>query len=409
MPKGASSKGTSFSSASWGAWSVATRSSVPSMRAAIRLAPVRLLAQRRVHLVARGVERGDRRVGEREVVRGHLAGDPHAARLGAGGSRRPSPRRRRGRCGCSRPRTRRAPRRGRRRCSRRSAGCPARPRRLATAPSWATPRPDRLMSSSCSTSGRPVICWYWSARRMTPASATGWPSSLKPGGAELGHLDLLGQLLALLADGDRGVEADAHDGLALGAVEQRAEHGGVVDHRRGVRHGDDGDEAARGRRHAAGGDVLEVLAAGRAQVDVGVHEAGHGDHARCRRSPRGPPGRRRSGRRGSPGRAPRRCRPPGRAPARRGSRAMAAGPGRWTSSRRPSDGHRADRVLGGLGARRGSGQQVVEHRHPHHHPVRGLSFDERLGVVGQRAGDLDAAVDRARRASRAGRGAGARG
>ena len=61
--------------------------------------------------------------------------------------------------------------------------------------------------------------WYWSARRITAASATGWPSSLKPDRAERGQLDLLGQLGALLPHRDRGQEADPHDGLLLAPLE----------------------------------------------------------------------------------------------------------------------------------------------------------------------------------------------
>jgi hypothetical protein len=82
MPKGASSKGTSFSSASCGRVVGGHQVERAVEERRDQAAPIRLLAQRRVHLVARRVERGDRRVGEREVVRGHLAGDPHAALLG---------------------------------------------------------------------------------------------------------------------------------------------------------------------------------------------------------------------------------------------------------------------------------------------------------------------------------------
>ena len=105
------------------------------------------------------------------------------------------------------------------------------------------------------------------------------------GGARVCELPHLRQLATLGALGDRGQEADRNLGLGLGTLHERAEHGGRVDDRLGVGHGEDGAEAACRRGLRAGRDRLLVLAPGRAQVDVGVdergreHEAGRVDDA----------------------------------------------------------------------------------------------------------------------------------
>jgi hypothetical protein len=52
---------------------------------------------------------------------------------------------------------------------------------------------------------------------------------------------------------------------------------GRVGHRVGVGHGEDGGEPAQGGGGRAGGDVLGLLAAGLAQMDVQVDEAGEQD------------------------------------------------------------------------------------------------------------------------------------
>ena len=84
VPIGASSNGTSFSSRACGAWSVAMQSIVPSLQALDQRLAVVLGAQRRVHLQPRVELLQQDRVGQRQVVRARLAGDPHAARLGLG-------------------------------------------------------------------------------------------------------------------------------------------------------------------------------------------------------------------------------------------------------------------------------------------------------------------------------------
>ena len=106
------------------------------------------------------------------------------------------------------------------------------PSAAETSPSFITPPPESSGSSSCRAITPPARRWYWSARRSTRAFAIGRPSSEKPiapASRELGHL---GQLLARHPAGDVGDEADRDRGLALGALADRAEHGGGVDRRR---------------------------------------------------------------------------------------------------------------------------------------------------------------------------------
>ena len=177
-------------------------------------------------------------------------------------------------------------------------GMPATPSSAETSPSCITPSPLSDGSSSCSASVRPASRWYCSAWRITPAERIGRPSSVKPGGAGVGQLRHLGELLALLPHGHRGGEAGRDPRLRAGALAQREQDRRRVHHRVGVGHGEDRAEAARGGRAGAGLDVLLVLAPGRAQVHVGVDEAGEGVQALRRRPPRSP-----SGASSEPGRA----------------------------------------------------------------------------------------------------------
>ena len=134
--------------------------------------------------------------------------------------------------------------------------------------------------------------------------------------AGVGQLGHLGQRVAVEPARDRGEEADRDARLAPRRLAQRAQHGGVVDHRVGVGHRDDGDEAAGRRGAGAGVEVLLVLLAGHAQVHVRVDEAREQvaalavDQLGARRAPRGCPGRpaRRSRRRARARRAARRSR-----------------------------------------------------------------------------------------------------
>ena len=228
---------------------------------------------------------------------------------------------------------------------------------------------------------------------MTPASATGWPSSLKPAAPASASSTCSVELGALLARRDRGEEADPHGGLLLAALEQRLEHRRGVHDRRGVRHGHDGRRSPRG--------------------------GGRGCRWRCPRGPRaracagGRGGRRTRGRRPGPrvdllealrraADAPvahdqvadlvdagRRVEDADAAQDERGGRAGPLDEPGSASDRRPRRSARPAR------RRRGLGEQVVEDRHAHDHPVGRLALDQGGGVVGQGAGDLDAAVDRA--------------
>ncbi len=74
IPNAAWSNGRSFASGACGAWSVATASTAPSRSELEEPREVLVGAQRRVHLEQRVVVRA-RAVGQREVVRGDLAGD----------------------------------------------------------------------------------------------------------------------------------------------------------------------------------------------------------------------------------------------------------------------------------------------------------------------------------------------
>ena len=131
----------------------------------------------------------------------------------------------------------------------------------ADRPSCTWPSRESVGSSQWSASLRPVTAPYWSARRISPAEATGRPSSVKaaaPASASSRHL---GQLLAAEPLRDRGHEAGRDERLAPRGLDERAEHGGRVDDRVGVRHRQDRAVAAGGGRGGAARDRLLVLAA----------------------------------------------------------------------------------------------------------------------------------------------------
>ena len=92
--------------------------------------------------------------------------------------------------------------------------------------------------------------------------------------ARVGELAHLRQLRSVLAARDRGEEADLNLGLAAGGLDERAERGGRVDDRVGVRHREDRAVAAGGGGSRSGRDRLLVLAAGRAEMHVRVDERG---------------------------------------------------------------------------------------------------------------------------------------
>ena len=97
--------------------------------------------------------------------------------------------------------------------------------------------------------------------------------------SRLGELAHLGQLLPALAARDRGEKADRHLGLGARRLDQGAEGGRGVDHRVGVRHRENRAVAPGRCGRGAARDRLLVLAARRAQVDVGVDEGRREDEA----------------------------------------------------------------------------------------------------------------------------------
>src|SRR3954465_4428030 len=162
---------------------------------------------------------------------------------------------------------------------------PVMPSIALTAPSCIAPRPDSDGSSSCSAITPPARRWYWIALRRIPADTTGFspsgepsapppPTPATPGGPLAARLGDRGEPPPGGAARDRRHEADRDPRVARGGVAQRAQHRGGVDDRVRVRHRDDRAVAARGRRAGAGVDVLLVLLAGHAQVDVRVDEGG---------------------------------------------------------------------------------------------------------------------------------------
>ena len=91
--------------------------------------------------------------------------------------------------------------------------------------------------------------------------------------AELGHLAAAQPL------GQRGGGIDAHLGLVAGASGDEIDQRDVVDDRVGVGHGDDGGDAAGGRRLSGGSEGLAVLGAGLADEDAHVDQARRDDGA----------------------------------------------------------------------------------------------------------------------------------
>ena len=143
-----------------------------------------------------------------------------------------------------------------------------------TAPSCIAPLPLSDGSSSCSAMTPPASRWYCSALRSIPAETTGLPSSVKPSAPSARSSAISVSSLPLQAAGDRGHEADGDPRVAGGGVAQGAQHRRGVDDGVGVRHRHDGAVAARRGGAGAGLDVLLVLLAGHAKVDVRVDEGG---------------------------------------------------------------------------------------------------------------------------------------
>ena len=348
IPFAASPNSTALSTSVCGAWSVAIASAVPSRSAARQASGVRRRAQRRVHPQRRREGRGRRAprratgrrprrpprrpapragdplVGEREVMRRHVAGDRQARRPSPAGrgrataavetwvrcSRAPGTSRHdvgrgsRGRARPPPPRPRPASRAARGR-SRRSPS-------FASAPSVCVgvlgmvddrqPERARVGQRVAQDRGRPDRRPVVARTRPTPASASS-PSAASVSPARPA-------VTAPYASSSTG------DPDATRRPPGSRQHAGLVERRRRVRHRADGREPAVRRRGQPGRDGLGILVARLAQVGVQIDEARARrppPRHRCRRHPRRPAR--------SPPRGPRRERrsrpdPRGRPPGR---------------------------------------------------------------------------------------------
>ena len=223
----------------------------------------------------------------------------------------------------------------------RGRGRPSRSRRpTGSRRSRARPRPrprasgrraESVGSSQWTATRRPVIAWYWSARRISPGATTGRPSSEKPAAPASASSAISVSSspcwpFVIAARNPTGTSASVARRL-----DQRAEHRGRVDDRLGVRHRQDRAVAA-GRR--GGGAATRSSPRPRGPACAGAR-AGRRTPARARaRAPRRPGvrSRRRSGRsarsrrRRRGRRAARRSLARGRSPARCGRRGR-----RWPS------------------------------------------------------------------------------
>ena len=326
-------------------------------------------------------------------MRRHLAARSDARRPARAAAARPT-RARRGASGAAAAACpRRARARARRRGSRRATASRRGPSSAETVPMcmWPPLRQRRLLAVERERAARDRV-----VLERAPHQAGGRDRTAvvgEGGGACVGELAHLGQLRALLADRDRGGEADRHLGLLGRPRAQAAQHVGRVDDRRRC-------SASRGSRSS--------------------------------RPPRPPPCRRRSsprprGRACAGGRAGRRTPARARAQRRRsrGGRSRRATLPSWAivppstrtsstastppagSSTRAPRTTRSSRALladekhhahlhGRLDRDRARRQQVVEHRHPHDEAGAHLIDDERVGGVGDARVDLDAAVHRPR-------------
>ena len=276
---------------------------------------------------------------------------------------------------------------------------PAMPSCAETAPSCITPSPRQASGPPrAARSARPARRWYWSAWRRMPARATGSPSSVKPAAPSVGELRHLGELprrpgrrvtaarkpVGIRASLPRALAQRAQDrsrcpppgrcSAARGSRRSRPRRPRACRSRcpprprgPGVRRWTCGSTNAGTRDEPVAVDHLGALGRRRSRVadlrDLAVAHAG------CRWAPSRPA-------RGSSSRAPR-IRTSVVAVAarveRRARRSAAA-------SRGPHRARARARRRRGVGARR-SGEQLVEHRHPHHDSRLDLLGDQRLRRV----------------------------
>ena len=152
-----------------------------------------------------------------------------------------------------------------------------------------TPSPESSGSSSCRAIVPPQSRWYWRARRSTRALRIGSPSSEKPTAPASRSSTISVSSSPSIPRVTVARKPTGTEALGAGLLAQRLDVGGGGDRRLGVGHRQDPAVAAGGGGAGPGLDVLLVLVAGRAQVDVGVEEGGEGvqalglDHLRALR------------------------------------------------------------------------------------------------------------------------------
>ena len=163
-----------------------------------------------------------------------------------------------------------------------------------------TPSPERSGSSSCRAITPPARRWYWSARRSTRALRIGSPSSEKPiAPASRSSAISVSSAPSIprvtLATNPTGTEASR-------SARSRTEPSTAAESigRLGVGHRDHRAVAARGGGPGARLQVLLVLLAGDAEVDVRVDEGRQHQHP-LGVDDLGPVGRRRASRLGQLG------------------------------------------------------------------------------------------------------------
>ena len=277
MPGRAYAHSHSLSSTACGAWSVATQSIVPSSSPARSADTSVGGAQRRVHLVHRVVA-GREVVGQQQVVRGDLGGDPPALRLGpadqldaAGG----------GHVADVQPRAdvlgqQHVPGDDRLLGDRRPAG-QAEPGGDVTLVHLRARGEPGLLGVLGDDAVERLDVLQRAAHQPRVGHAVPVVGEDPDPGRGVGHRAELGQLLAGQPDGDRADRLHVDQpGLAAEPPDLLDDAGRVGD-RRGVGHRAHRGVAAERRGPRAGLDGLGVLAARLAQVGVQVDQARQGD------------------------------------------------------------------------------------------------------------------------------------
>ena len=159
-----------------------------------------------------------------------------------------------------------------------TAGRPGRPRRLDSSPSFIQPAPANVGSSQWSAMTTPRPEAYSRALRMTEASWTQSPSSVKIRTPSAAISAIGASILPSRPDRYRPCRPDVAAG-ALGQVEDLAHHRSRVSRRLGIGHRDDRCVTAERRSTRAGLDRLGLFGPGLPQMGVQVDQAGRDDAA----------------------------------------------------------------------------------------------------------------------------------